>query len=75
MNGNKKDIESKSRSVVKSIIFIFLCILLEIFAISIIFGQPYLVSGIIIGLEIIELIGYYLYERFWCKIKWGIEVK
>lgn len=75
MNNCVKDIESKYRSLVKSIIFISLCILLEIFTISIIFGQPLLVSGTIIIIEIIELIGYYTYERIWGKIKWGIKVR
>ena len=56
--------ETKTRTVVKSLTF-------RVIAFSV--TAPFVGVSIAVGLQLFLLCAYYIHERLWMKIKWGLK--
>ena len=70
-----KIIESKTRTLVKTLLLRVIVFTVITFATVFIFGQS-IVEGIEFGIMdiIIELLVHFVYDRIWMGIEWGITV-
>ena len=69
---------TKKRAIAKSLSYRLVCSTETFFvsyAVARLVISPSKTAGIIAGaLFCIKLVTYYLHERLWCKIKWGLEL-
>jgi len=69
-----KPIEKQKRSFAKSVTFRILVIISDLVIILAFTHRYDLAIGVTVVTNIGSTILYYLHERFWAKIKWGIVV-
>jgi len=62
-----------SRSVVKALTYRFIIMCLDFIAIYIFTGTTRIAFGFVIISNIYTTIGYFLHERAWERIHWGID--
>ena len=67
--------ESFQRSVVKTIIYRVVIIVLDFSFIYLFTGQVKVAVGFMVVSNIYTTLGYYFYERIWDKIKWGKHIE
>lgn len=67
--------ESFQRSVVKTIIYRVVIIVLDFSFIYLFTGQVKVAVGFMVVSNIYTTLGYYFYERIWDKIKWGKQIE
>ena len=67
--------ESFQRSVVKTIIYRVVIIVLYFSFIYLFTGQVKVAVGFMVVSNIYTTLGYYFYERIWDKIKWGKQIE
>ena len=67
--------ETLRRSIVKTISYRVIILILDFVAIYLFTGQMKLALGFMILSNIYTTVGYFFHERIWDKIKWGIKVK
>jgi adenylylsulfate kinase len=63
--------ETFRRSVVKTISYRFIILILDFTAIIIFTGQIKIALGFMVVSNIYTTLGYFIHERIWGKIKWG----
>jgi adenylylsulfate kinase len=74
-NKNKKIEETWLRSLVKTATYRVLILLLDFAVIYFLTKKFEIALAFMIGSNIYTTLGYYIHERIWNKIKWGIEYK
>lgn len=65
---------SKKRSVVKAITYRGIIVCLDFAAIYLLTGKVMTAAAFMIVSNIYTTVGYFLHERVWAGIKWGMEV-
>jgi len=69
---------TRKRAIAKSLSYRLVCsteTFLVSYAVACLALNPSKTAGIIAGaLFCIKLVTYYLHERLWCKVKWGLEI-
>jgi uncharacterized membrane protein len=65
--------ETRTRSIIKSIVWRIICILVSIITSYILTNKWDIALAIGTTYNVITMILYYLHERFWNKVKWGIQ--
>lgn len=63
--------EEKKRSLVKTITSKIMEISISAIVLQLIFGIPVISISLPFLLEGLQMIGYYIHERIWTRIKWG----
>jgi uncharacterized membrane protein len=63
--------ETLSRSVVKTISYRMVILILDFVSIYLFTGQVKVAVGFMIVSNVYTTIGYFIHERIWGKIKWG----
>jgi adenylylsulfate kinase len=66
--------ETLQRSVVKTVTYRIIILILDFICIYLFTGQIKVAVGFMIVSNIYTTVGYFLHERIWDKIKWGKEV-
>ncbi|MBT8172126.1 DUF2061 domain-containing protein [Candidatus Bathyarchaeota archaeon] len=64
--------ETRTRSVVKSLVWRLICIVVSIITSYLLTNKWEVALAIGTIYNIITMVLYYLHERFWNKLKWGI---
>jgi uncharacterized membrane protein len=64
---------TRKRSVVKAISYRAIIICLDFAAIYLLTGKAEIAVGFMIVSNIYTTIGYFLHERLWARIQWGLE--
>jgi len=67
--------ETRKRSIVKSITFRIIATLLTFIVVWIFTKDIVVSSGVTIAENLIKMIAYYFHERAWIKIKWGLDIE
>jgi adenylylsulfate kinase len=67
--------ESISRSVLKTISYRFVILILDFVAIYLFTGKVKIAIGFMIVSNIYTTVGYFIHERIWDKIKWGKKLR
>lgn len=65
--------ETHKRSIVKSITFRIIAIIITFFVVWIFTKDPFLSGGITLLENLIKMIVYYFHERIWNNISWGLK--
>jgi uncharacterized membrane protein len=65
--------ETLRRSIVKTISYRVIILILDFTAIYLFTGQIKIALGFMIVSNIYTTVGYFLHERIWDKIKWGTK--
>ncbi len=65
--------ETMKRSVVKTVFYRILIIILDFTTVYIFTGQVKVAFGFMLVSNIYTSIAYFLYDRIWGKIKWGMK--
>jgi uncharacterized membrane protein len=68
-----KNHASRKRSVVKAITYRVVIICLDFVVIYLLTGKVATAAGFMIISNIYTTVAYFLHERVWSKIKWGLE--
>jgi len=66
---------SSKRSVVKAITYRVIIVCLDFLVIYLLTGRLKMAFGFMIVSNIYTTIGYFLHERVWTHIKWGVQVE
>jgi adenylylsulfate kinase len=66
--------ETFSRSIVKTITYRAVILILDFVSIYLFTGQIKVAFGFMLVSNMYTTIGYFFYERIWGKIKWGTEI-
>jgi len=66
---------SSKRSVVKAITYRVIIVCLDFLVIYLLTGRLKMAFGFMIVSNIYTTIGYFLHERIWTHIKWGMQVE
>lgn len=66
--------ETLSRSVVKTISYRVLIVILDFVSIYLLTGQPKVAVGFMIVSNIYTTLAYFFHERIWDRIKWGTNI-
>lgn len=64
---------SRKRSIVKAITYRCIIICLDFLVIYLLTGQLMVAAGFMIISNIYTTVGYFLHERVWAGIKWGLK--
>ena len=64
-------IESKKRSITKSISYRIICIISLALTSYLITRDIIVMTSIVFVFQSIQIIIYYLHERIWARVKWG----
>jgi uncharacterized membrane protein len=64
---------SRKRSIVKAVTYRSIIICLDFLVIYLLTGKASMAVGFMIISNIYTTIGYFLHERMWARIKWGLE--
>jgi uncharacterized membrane protein len=67
-----KPVENHKRSIVKSVTFRVIVIISDLIIITAVTHRYDLAIGVAVATNLGSTILYYLHERVWAKIKWGI---
>jgi len=70
-----KSIETRERTIAKAVTFRLLASLITVILVAIFTGNVQLAGDIGLLDFIIKIITYYLHERTWDRIKWGVNCK
>ena len=65
--------ETRARSIIKSIVWRLICIIVSIITSYILTNKWDIALAIGTTYNVITMILYYLHERFWNKVHWGIQ--
>jgi uncharacterized membrane protein len=65
--------ESRKRSIVKSIVWRVICIVVSILTVFFLSGKWDIAVAVGTIYNVITMILYYFHERIWNRIKWGIS--
>jgi uncharacterized membrane protein len=65
--------EARKRSVVKSVVWRIICIVVSVFTTFLLTGRWNIALAVGTLYNAITMILYYFHERFWNKIKWGMK--
>jgi uncharacterized membrane protein len=65
--------ETRKRSVVKSIVWRFICVVVSVFVSYLLTGKWDIAVAIGTIYNLITMILYYFHERMWNRIAWGID--
>jgi uncharacterized membrane protein len=68
-----KNHASRKRSVVKTITYRGIIVCLDFLVIYLLTGKAATAAGFMIISNIYTTVGYFLHERVWAGIKWGLE--
>ncbi len=66
--------ETLSRSVLKTISYRFVILILDFVAIYLFTGKIKVAIGFMIVSNIYTTVGYFIHERIWDKIRWGKKI-
>jgi len=66
---------SRKRSVVKAITYRGIIVCLDFVAIYLLTGRVMTAAAFMIVSNIYTTVGYFLHERMWARIKWGMELQ
>jgi len=64
---------SRKRSVVKAITYRFIIVCLDFVVIYFLTGQAKMAAGFMIVSNLYTTVAYFVHERVWSRIKWGME--
>lgn len=64
---------TRKRSVVKAISYRIIIICLDFAAIYLLTGKAEIAVGFMIVSNIYTTVGYFLHERLWARLRWGLE--
>jgi adenylylsulfate kinase len=64
-------VETLNRSIVKTVSYRFVILILDFTAIYLFTGKIKIALGFMIVSNIYTTVGYFIHERIWDKIKWG----
>ena len=64
-------VETLKRSIVKTVSYRFVILILDFTAIYLFTGKIKIALGFMIVSNIYTTVGYFIHERIWDKIKWG----
>jgi len=64
---------SRKRSVVKAISYRVIIICLDFTAIYLLTGKTEIALGFMVVSNIYTTFGYFLHERLWARIRWGLQ--
>ena len=64
---------TRRRSVVKAITYRALIVCLDFLAIYLLTGKAQIAVGFMVVSNIYTTVGYFVHERLWARIKWGVE--
>ena len=64
---------SRKRSVVKAITYRGIIVCLDFLVIYLLTGKVKIAAGFMIVSNLYTTIAYFVHERVWARIKWGIE--
>ena len=64
---------SRKRSVVKAITYRFIIVCLDFVVIYLLTGQVKMAAGFMIVSNLYTTVAYFVHERVWSRIKWGME--
>jgi uncharacterized membrane protein len=64
-------VETLKRSIVKTVSYRFVILILDFTAIYLFTGKIKIALGFMIISNIYTTVGYFIHERIWDKIKWG----
>ena len=65
--------ESRKRSIVKSIVWRVICIVVSVLTVFFLSGKWDIAVAVGTIYNVITMILYYFHERIWNRIKWGIS--
>ena len=65
--------ETRARSIIKSIVWRLICIIVSIITSYILTNKWDIALAIGTTYNVITMILYYLHERFWNKVHWGMK--
>lgn len=68
-----KNKESHTRSIIKAVSYRILIIILDFSAVYILTGRTDVALGFMIVSNIYTTLAYYLHERVWNRISWGLK--
>jgi adenylylsulfate kinase len=71
LTDNNKDTEALSRSIVKTVSYRLLIVLLDFSAIYWLSGKVRVAFGFTLISNVYTTVGYFFHERIWNRIKWG----
>ena len=61
------------RSLVKAITYRAVIVCLDFLAIYLLTGKAQIAVGFMVVSNIYTTVGYFVHERLWARIKWGVE--
>jgi len=65
--------ESKLRSIIKAVSYRVLIVILDFTVIYLLTGNTSIALGFMIISNLYTTLAYFIHERFWNRIKWGVE--
>jgi uncharacterized membrane protein len=66
---------SKKRSIVKAVTYRGIIIVLDFLVVYLLTGKVKTAAAFMIASNIYTTVAYFLHERIWARINWGIEAK
>jgi uncharacterized membrane protein len=66
--------ETLSRSIVKTVSYRLVILILDFVSIYLFTGQVKVAFGFMIVSNVYTTLGYFFHERIWDKVKWGKEI-
>lgn len=66
--------ETRTRSIIKSIVWRIICIIVSIIISFLLTNKWDIALAIGTIYNVITMVLYYIHERFWNKINWGIKI-
>ena len=65
--------ESKSRSIIKAVSYRVLIVILDFTVIYLLTGNTNIAIGFMIISNLYTTLAYFIHERVWNRIKWGVK--